>query len=401
MAQTQNIRVAMIGQKGIPVLYGGVERHVEELSLDLVRRGIRVDVYTRPYYTPRAQGWYKGIRLVSLPTLKTKHLDAITHTFLATMHAIVHRADIIHYHGVGPSLMSWIPRILSPRTRVVVTFHCVDRFHEKWGLVARVMLWLGEWTATHCPHVTIAVSRTIQAYAMKRYGRAAVYIPNGITRPTKQAKAQTLRNKLGLETGKYLLAVTRLVPHKGVHTLIEAYRRTNLQAPLVIVGGTAHTDAYVEKLHRLAAGDSRIRFTGFINGDQLEELYANSLAFIHPSRAEGLPIVLLEAMRARRPIIASRIPEHRELLEPNGRGDARALGLFFRPGDARDLERQLRWLVRHQREADGMAATAQRFVLSGMRWDQIGEKTLELYEELRGTELPRQLHVQDYLLPAL
>jgi glycosyltransferase involved in cell wall biosynthesis len=391
----------MIGQKGIPVLYGGIERHVEELSLDLIRRGFRVDVYTRPYYTPRSKRFYKGIRLISVPTIQTKHLDAITHTFLATLDAIRRRADIIHYHAVGPSLMSWIPRILSPRTRVIVTFHCVDRYHEKWGFVARLMLRIGEWTATHCPHVTIAVSRTIQAYCLKRYGRAAVYIPNGITLPTKRVNAQTLRQKLGLESGQYLLSVTRLVAHKGVHTLIEAYRRTSIKAPLVIVGGAVHTDAYVAKLHRLAAGDPRIRFTGFIKGDQLEELYAHSLAFIHPSRAEGLPIVLLEAMRARRPIIASGIPEHRELLEPGDQAFARRpLGLLFTPGDSRDLERQLRWLVRHPALADGMAATAQDYVLKGLRWDQIGEKTAELYEELLVAETPKSLRVSDYLVSA-
>lgn len=397
MANRQQTRIAMIGQKGIPVQYGGVERHVEELSVALVQRGFQVDVYTRPYYTPSSKRMYRGVRLISLPSIRTKHFDAISHTFLATLDAIRRRADVIHYHGVGPSLMSWIPRLISPRTRVVVTFHCIDRYHEKWGLVARLMLAAGEWTATHFPHTTIAVSRTIQAYSQERYGRRPLYIPNGVALQSKQAHQPTLRRKFGLKTGRYLLSVTRLVPHKGVHTLIEAYRRTKISLPLVIVGGGAHTDEYVAKLHALAAGDPRIIFTGFVRGDLVEELYANALAFIHPSRAEGLPIVLLEAMRAQRPILASRIPEHRELLAPKPN---QVFGRMFKPGNVDDLERQLRWLLTHPARANAMAATARQYVRTVMRWNLISAKTAELYDELLVAPEPAALQVRDYLVPA-
>src|SRR5260221_7652987 len=150
------MRIAMIGCKGIPAssaFGGGIETHVEELSTRLAERGHRVTVYVRPYANAEKKKSWKGVRLVTLPTIREKSLDAITHTLISTIHVLFQRVDIIHYHGVGPSTLAWIPRIFKPSARVVVTFHSRDRFHEKWGAFARAYLAYGEWTAVTFPHM--------------------------------------------------------------------------------------------------------------------------------------------------------------------------------------------------------------------------------------------------------
>ncbi|MFH2097046.1 MAG: glycosyltransferase family 4 protein [bacterium] len=389
-----HMRIAMIGQKGIPTLYGGVERHVEELSSDLAKRGFEVLVYTRPYYTSKFKRWHKGVQLISIPTINTKHLDAITHSFLSTLSAIKHKAGIIHYHGVGPSLVSWIPRLLSPSTKVVATFHCIDRKHEKWGLGARTMLKLGEWTVTHFPHKTISVSKTIKRYCSVRYNRQSLYIPNGVSPTTKQARVNSLRRKFNLTKNKYLLSVTRFVPHKDVHILIKAYQRANINMPLVIVGGSSHTDDYVKKVKQLAQGNPMIIFTEYIAGNQIEELFANAYAFIQPSRAEGLPIVLLEAMRSNCPVLASKIPEHVELINP--RKDL-TLGYYFRTGDIGDLVDKMNWLISNPQPAKKTGQRASCHVKQTMKWEQIGSKTAELYWELKRQQQVKNISVRDYL----
>ncbi|MFA5047783.1 MAG: glycosyltransferase [Patescibacteria group bacterium] len=161
------MKVAFIGQKGIPTKQGGIEKHVEELSTRLAQAGFDVTVYSRPHYTGQKQKvyFYKKVQIINLPSLVTKHLDAISHTFLASLHALFQNYNVIHYHGVGPSLMSFIPRIFNPRAKVIVTFHCIDRQHQKWGIFAKTMLGLGEWTACHFPHETIVVSQTLQNIA--------------------------------------------------------------------------------------------------------------------------------------------------------------------------------------------------------------------------------------------
>ena len=138
------MRIAMIGQKGLPAKFGGVERHVHELSVRLVKIGHKVTVYSRKWYTGGKDKKFAGVEIQHLPSIRTKHLDAITHSFLATLNAIKNKSDVIHYHGIGPSLVSWIPRLFAPRIKVITTFNSIDRKHEKWGLGARLILKLSE-----------------------------------------------------------------------------------------------------------------------------------------------------------------------------------------------------------------------------------------------------------------
>ena len=160
---------AMIGQKGIPAIYGGIERHVEELATELAKNGHDILVYARKWYSPKNITKINGIKIIYTPSLRTKHLDAITHTLTSTIHALFQKPDIIHYHGVGPSLLSFIPRIFLPSAKVITTSHCLDRYHQKWNWLARLMLRLGEWTAIKFAHQTIVVSKTLQSYYLNEY----------------------------------------------------------------------------------------------------------------------------------------------------------------------------------------------------------------------------------------
>jgi len=314
------MKIAMIGQKGIPAIFGGIEKHVEDLGAQLAKKH-EVLVYARNWYTPKNVSEFKGMKIVHRGTLHTKHLDAIVHTFISTMDAIfVQKADVIHYHGVGPSLLSFIPRILSPKTKVVATFHCIDRYHQKWNWFARFMLSMGEKAACTFPHQTIAVSKTIQNYALNEYKCYAVYNPNGVNKVGKEIGNKTLK-EFGLEKDKYLVMISRLVAHKGAHYLIKAFKNAKAKNPqllagykLAIVGGSAFTDKYVDYLHRLAGNDKNIVFTGNQKGKKLEELYANAKMLIHPSENEGLPITVLQAMSYGIPALVSDIPEHQEVI---------------------------------------------------------------------------------------
>ncbi|MFA5128292.1 MAG: glycosyltransferase family 4 protein [Patescibacteria group bacterium] len=314
------MKIAMIGQKGIPALYGGIERHVEELSAELVKQGHEVFVYARDWYTPKNINRYRGANIIHTPTFKTKHLDAIVHTFMSTWHAIfVVKPDVIHYHGVGPSLLSWIPRVFAPRIKVISTFHCIDRYHQKWGAIARWALALGEKAACAFPHETIAVSKTIQNYCLNEYHKITTYNPNGVN--VESNPGDKYLDKWNLEAKKYFLMVSRLVRHKGAHYLIDAWQRAKKDSPelladkkLVIVGGSSFTDDYVRLLHKMAIGDSSIVFTDWQNGEVLNSLYANCLMLVHPSENEGLPITVLQAMSFGRPALVSDIPEHQEVI---------------------------------------------------------------------------------------
>ncbi|MBI2410346.1 MAG: DUF5011 domain-containing protein [Candidatus Kerfeldbacteria bacterium] len=373
------MKIAMIGQKGIPATWGGVEQHVDHLSQELRALGHEIFVYSREYYvSPSFVAAYNkqqaGIQVISLPTIQSKNIDTIVHTFLATMHAILFvKPDIYHFHSVGPSLLSWLPRVLRPRAKVIVTFHCEDRLHQKWGRFARFMLTLGEWTATHFPHQTITVSKTLTAYALEKYGCTGVYIPNGVDIVAPLAPAQ-ITEQWGLTQGNYMLTVARLVRHKGVHHLIEAFKKTTTDKKLVIVGGSTHTDEYVQYLHKLAGDDRRIIFTGFQRGTVLNELFANAYLYIQPSESEGLSVAVLEAASFARPIVASDIPANAEIVAGNG--------LLFRNMDTTDLQKQLLFGLEHTAQMREAGKQLQRHIQKEYNWQAIAKEVNTVYNHL-------------------
>lgn len=377
--------IAMIGQKGIPATFGGIERHVEELSARLTMAGHLVIAYTRPYYTAPKLTAHRGIRLISLPSLRTKHFDAISHTFLATLHAVRQPVDVIHYHGVGPALLSWLPKLLRSKAKVVVTFHCIDRKHKKWGLVARSFLRLGEWAAVTWPDTTIAVSRTIQQYCLTVYGRRTVYIPNGVNpMPHPQRTERAMLRRFGLRPKQYVLSVARLIPHKGVHYLIQAFTSLRTNVKLVIVGDGFYTDAYVRRLRVLAKNDQRIVFTGWRHGPALAAMFRHARLFVLPSETEGLPITLLEAGSFGLPLLASDIPENLEIIK----AQAEPIGYTFKTADVADLRRQISAILRRSTMAKAMGQRARRVIEREFHWGLVVRQTERLYTHLRNTPSP-------------
>ncbi len=375
------MKIAMIGQKGAPALYGGIERHVEELSKELVKNGHEVLLYARKWFTPKKVSEHCGIQIIHTPTIRTKHLDAIVHTFTSTFHAMRQKPDVIHYHGVGPSILSWIPRVFAPKIKIISTFHCIDRYHQKWGVFARFMLWLGERAACLFPHQTISVSKTIQSYCLNEYRRTTVYNPNGVTIESNPGP-DTL-GRWGLQPGKYLLMVSRLVRHKGAHYLIEAWQKARREQPellrdlkLAIVGGSSFTDDYVRRLKQMAEGDNSIIFTDWQNGEALNALYANSLMLVHPSENEGLPITVLQAMSFGRPALVSNIPEHQEVIT-DGRFWSANASVFT-------LAKKIIDLVSDPELLTAAGIQNKETVTRDYQWEDIAKRTIDIYH----TQIP-------------
>jgi len=370
---TASLRIAMLGTRGVPATYGGVERAVEELSARLVERGHAVTVYCRSQYCETRQPVHRGAKLEYLPAVDTKHLEAISHTTLATLSALAHRFDIIHYHGTGPSLLAFLPRVLG--RHVVVTVQGLDYQRAKWDWFASQVLRAGAWSSAHVPHRTIVVSRRLQRHFLERYGISTTYIPNGVELPAETEHPPPL----GLQRRGYLLFLGRLVPEKGIHLLIRAFRDLETTVPLVIAGPSSHSDSYVAELHREAAGDDRIHLVGPAYGDFKDALFANALAFCQPSDLEGLPLTLLEAMSWKCPPIVSDLPEHLEIVQGHGQ----RAGVVFKRGEASSLREALSALIALQPdELNGEGSVAQRIVAEHYSWDDIAVTVENTYFDL-------------------
>lgn len=369
------LRIAMIGQRGVPATFGGVERHVEEIGSRLADRGHEVIVYARTNYVEEQRDTWRGMTIRNLRTVDSKHLDAIVHSARSTVAAMRAGVDVVHYHAVGPGLPSPLPRLLS-RARVVQTIHGLDSERAKWGRAAQLVLRTAEWMSAHVPDATVVVSRHLGDHYRTAYGRETTWIPNGVDRPTVR-EPSAIADRWGLTTGSYVLFVGRLVPEKAPDLLIRAFRRLPGDLRLVIAGGSSFTDEYVAELEREAAGDPRVVMAGYVFGAELDELYSNAAAFVLPSFLEGLPLTLLEAASYGTPVVASDIPPHLEVVGADAPGHR-----LFPSGDEDGLAEALRRAIAETRIEREGAATFRDEVLAGYRWDTVTDMTEDVYRRI-------------------
>lgn len=303
----------MIGTRGMPANYGGVETVVDVLSRQLAARGHDVTVFCRSEDYDTHPPMLDGVRLVYLPASESPGIGAMLHALRAAIHTIGRGYGVIHFHALGPGLMSVVARIFT-RATIVITVHGRDDQRAKWGRAARTILRVAATVSARVPHATLVVSQTLADGYKREFGRATTVVPNSTHAIAEISAGETLK-RLGLDAGEYFVSVGRLVPEKAPHELIAAHRRAITERPLVIVGGAAGTEDYVDHLEELSADDSRIMLTGPLYGDELAEVLTNAGAFVTGSHLEGLPTALIEAGRAALPIIASDIGPHREILE--------------------------------------------------------------------------------------
>jgi len=361
------VRVAMIGLRAPWGADGGVERAVGELAPRLAQRGCHVRVLCRGRYNPHGSGLRRGVELVDVGTVYTKHLEAFVHTGVA-MPRCVEDADVVHVHATGPALWSWWPRLAGRAT--VVTVHGLDWQRDKWGPVARVALKAGAWSAARFPHQVITVGRHLADHYRQHYKVDATWIPNGVSPIAHQPLSAAAVD--GLRPGGFLLLLGRLVPEKGVEGLLRAYGAAGIDLPLLVVGGSSYSDGYVRHLESLAPAG--VRFTGPLHGARRDALLHHARALVLPSRLEGFPLAPMESLSAGRPVLLSDIPPHRELLDGLGagwlvpRGHDAWVRALRRVAAASDDE------LRHR------GNTGQAFVHRHYAWETVATGTLDVYQ---------------------
>ena len=363
------MKVAMIGSRGIPVTYSGIETHLEQLCPRLVQKGIDMVVYGKKN-SEYSESVYRGVNLRRLPAIPTKHLETLSRSLFSVLNEVFSKNDIVHFHALGPSVLAFLPKAL--RKRTVVTVHGLDWQRAKWGKFAAACLKGGEWTSANVCDATICVSRLLTEYYRNKYGANAFYVPNGVEIP-QMAKPDMIKS-LGLEKSGYILFLSRLVPEKGAHYLIESFKQIRTSLKLIIAGGPGHTQTYVDNLKTMAGGDDRIVFTGFVRGRLCKELFSNAYLFVLPSEIEGLPIALLEALSYGRCVVTSDIPENLEVAE--------GYGFTFKNRDSADLRNVLEALLADPERVRRAGVLGREMVRRDYNWDKIVDQTLHIYRNL-------------------
>jgi glycosyltransferase involved in cell wall biosynthesis len=371
--RAEPLRIACIGARGLPAVYGGLERACESLYSGLAARGHEITVYCRSEYVQRRGQRHHGVALQYAPAIRTRTLDTLTHTACSFAHVLAsNRYDLVHLHALAPNVFSRWCRLR--RIPIVATVHGLDWQRAKWrGLGSRVLKFAERSMVANADSI-IVVSRALRDYFSATYGRETHYIPTGIeARPAAEPVDDTVLRERGLVPGQYVLFVGRLVPEKRIQDLIAAFRPLAAPLRLVIAGGSSYSDGYARGLRRLASNDSRVIFTGLQSHAAVRALFRHAAVFVNPSELEGLPATVFESIAEGTPAVVSDIPPHREMLAAGSGYD-----LFFAAGDTDGLCRALRRALANPDHYRRLTVAAAKQAESEYSWPSIIERTESL-----------------------
>jgi len=362
------MKIIVLGTRGIPDILGGVETHCEELYPRISKLGHDVTIITRtPYVVDKSLLSYNGVKLKHIFAPKLKSIEAIVHTFLGVLYASIKRPDVLHIHAVGPMIMTPLARLFG--LKVVVTNHGPDYDRQKWGKLAKSILQLGEYLGSKTAHKVIVISNVIRLILKTKYNRKdSILIYNGVNLPVL-SKDQNYITTLGLEQNKYIIAVGRFVEEKGFSDLIKAYSNITTDYKLVLVGDADHETAYSKGLKKEAL-EAGVVLTGFIKGDQLNQIFSHARLFVMPSYHEGLPIALLEAMSYNLNVLVSDIPANLEV----GLDDK----YYFEVGNIKAIRES----ILDELQNTETSIDNSKLMLEKYNWNHIAEETIEVYKSL-------------------
>lgn len=364
----------MFGQKRLS-REGGIEIVVKELCTRMAKNGSTVTCYNRSGHHVSGAEYdkkteYEGINQKCVPTIEKKGLAAVSSSFFAALYSAFGKYNVVHIHAEGPAFFSWLPKLLGKR--VIVTVHGLDWQREKWksGFGSKFIK-QGEKNAVKYADEIIVLSKGVHDYFRNQYGRETRFIPNGVNRPEIR-KAELITDKFGLTKDSYILFLGRLVPEKGIRYLVEAFKNVKTEKKLIIAGGSSDTDSFMKELKELAKDDKRIIFTGFVQGQMLEELYSNAYIYTLPSDLEGMPLSLLEAMSYGNCCLVSDIQECTEVVEDKA--------LIFKKSNVQDLQNKLQEACDRTEKVMELKQQAADYICKKYNWDDVVEETLKLYK---------------------
>lgn len=375
-ADSPRLRIALMGSRGIPATYSGFETFYEQLAVRLAARGHAVTVYNRRHHFTTHATEYKGVRIVTLPSIPSKHLDTLTHSFLSLVHALWSGNDVFYLVIVGNSPLVWLAHLFGKK--VILNVDGADFARDKWtGFAKRYLQWT-ERIAAKSADVVIADSTVIERRYRDLFSRDTIYIPYGANPQPRDEHAydSDVLARFGLESGEYILFVSRMTPENRAHVLVEAHRRSGSRRKLVLVGDAPYVDDYKREVQAACAASDNCIMTGYLFGDDYRQISSHCAYYVLPAGIDGTRPVLLDQMAFGNCVVVRDTPANMEVI-----GDA---GLSF--ADAEDVDGLAAVIRALDDQPDTIQAMRQRAlqrVSERYSWDRITDQYETLFRSLQ------------------
>jgi glycosyltransferase involved in cell wall biosynthesis len=364
------MKIAIMGIRGIPAKYGGFETFAEQLAPRLVKKGHHVVVYGRSNIIDYKEKYYKGVKLIILPTISHKYLDTPIHTLFSVIHSLFHQYDVILICNAANSIFSFIPRLTGKR--VVVNVDGIERRRKKWNWFGKLWYLMGEMFSCIFPNQIVTDAQMIEKYYLRRYNKRSTMISYGYD-PERVSTVEILA-KFGLSPKEYVLFVGRFEPENNVHLVITAFEKVKTEKKLVIIGNAPYSSNYREYLFDLAKGDKRIIFTGYTFGASYREFQSNAYCYIHAGEVGGSPPALIEAMGFANCVIVNGTPENIEVVGNSG--------LIYKENDSEDLKEKLQYVIDNPNLIKSYGEKARERVEQNYSWDVVTDKYEKLFLQM-------------------
>lgn len=366
------MRIAMIGTRGVPARYGGFETAIEEIGSRLAADGHEVVVFCRTPEGVERLDTYKGMQLVHLPSLPKRSLETLSHTALSVVDAHLKGVDCaIVFNAANAPLL---PVVRARRIPVATHVDGLEWRRGKWSGTGQTYYRVAEQLAVRWSDALIADAQGIADYYAEEFHAPTRKIAYGS--PILRDPTAEKLEPLGVEAGRYHLCVARFEPENHVLEIVQGHVASGAKHPLVVVGSAPYSDEYTARISE--AADERVKLVGGLwDQDQLDQLYANSLTYLHGHSVGGTNPSLLRAGGAGAFTVAWDVDFNREVVGETGE-------YFSTP------EQLARILEQVEADPESARARGQELQASMNRydWDQVAEDYAALCRDLVARNYP-------------
>lgn len=368
------MRIFVVGARGFPGVQGGIEKHCEELYSRLTKnKDLDVTVIAIDKYANKSIRSWGNIHFKYVKSINSKSFEKLYYGLKSSIYTILKRPDIVHFQGLNCAI--YIPFVKLFGIKVVFTQHSRDYLYPKWGALAKAIWKLSEKAALRADKI-IAVSDSINNH-LRKYTDKSIVIHNGVNcehLKISEKEEEFFLNKYGLQKNNYIFFAGRFTEEKSIGDLLKAYNQLNNKGvKLVIAGDDEHDNKYSKMIKNFAKKSPNIILTGFIKGKELQSLFSNAKLFVLPSKYEGLPIVLLEALSYGIEVLASDIEANLQInLNKNN---------YFKQGDVEGLKRKMLYYLNTTIKEEEKLRRL-KMLRDEYDWSVIAEKIYKLYKEV-------------------